>query len=115
MQCVFPVKPILVHGPLPSHRFLIWSVLLQMLRAGWSCPTQTGYQAGSEEAPWDGNCSQTRYHAVAVSWYNFAAEGLVVPLDADSAQVIPNPKDVVCTTGLVSCYACTSKPALPDC
>lgn len=29
-----------------------------MLRAGWSCPSQTGYQAGSEEAPLDGNCSQ---------------------------------------------------------
>lgn len=88
-----------------------------MLTVGLSCPTPTGYQAGNEEAPWDGNCSpiQIWYHPVTVSWfYNFAAEGPVVPLHTDFAQVIPNLKDVVCTTGLVSCYSCTSKSALPD-
>lgn len=98
------VAPPSSQGPSPPVGSWACQCFLHMLAAGWSCPTQTGYQqgAGSNEAPWDDNCSQiqvqalemsSNYHELVLQVRSRGPSCTSVRKSPASSQVISYPKE----------------------
>lgn len=96
MQCVFPVKPILVNRPLPSHRLPIWSVLITDAESRIVLP-KPDWLPGRK---WRGSIgwwlfSNTDTGLIQLLWGGTTTLQLRAQLYLCILTLIPNPKDGV--------------------